>query len=280
VFKVGGRVRSQAREVLRSYARYRPTTVDTRLAHLGQLMARTKPELFATSDLARFELRVFSQNGEDGVLVEILNRVGVEHRYFVEFGIQEGVEGNCVLLADVLGWSGLFLEADAELFDSVSRKYSGTPVDVRRELVTADRIDEILTAASVPGDFDVLSIDIDGNDIYVWEALTTHRPRVVVIEYNSGIRGEGPLAQPHDPERAWDGGSAWGSSLAALETVGRGKGYSLVHTELTGTNAFFVRDDLCALLGLDRVPRRTQNFGLTGIQQQPSAPPGGWASIE
>lgn len=279
MFKVGGRVRREARGFLRSYARYRPVTVDTRLAHLGQLVARTKPELFASSDLSRYELRVFSQNGEDGVLVEILNRIGVGDRYFVEFGIQEGVEGNCVLLADVLGWSGLFLEADPQFFAEVSRKYEGTPVTVRREMVTADRIEEIFAAAGVPTELDVLSIDIDGNDIYVWEALGTHSPRVVIIEYNSGIRGEGPLAQPHDPDRVWDGGSAWGSSLAALETVGRRKGYSLVHTDLSGVNAFFVRDDLVPALGVDRVPRRTQNYGLTGITQAPSEPPGGWATL-
>jgi hypothetical protein len=279
VFKMGGLVRSQARDFLRSYARYRPATIDARLAHLGQLMNRTKPGLFASSDLSRFELRVFSQNGEDGVLVEILNRIGVEHRYFVEFGIQEGVEGNCVLLADVLGWAGLFLEADPEFFAGVSRKYAGTPVDVRQEMVTAERVEAIFASAGVPSDLDVLSIDIDGNDVYVWEALTTHRPRVVVIEYNSGIRGEGPLAQPHDPDRSWDGGSAWGSSLAALEAVGRRKGYSLVHTDLSGVNAFFVRDDLVAAVGVDRVPRRTQNYGLTGITQAPSDPPGGWATL-
>jgi len=276
---MGGRVRSQARDFLRSYARYRPATIDARLAHLGQLMARTRPELFASSDLSRFELRVFSQNGEDGVLIEILNRIGVEHRYFVEFGIQEGVEGNCVLLADVLGWGGLFLEADPEFFAGVSRKYAGTPVDVRQEMVTAERVEEIFAAAGVPVGLDVLSIDIDGNDVYVWEALTTHRPRVVVIEYNSGILGDGPLAQPHDPDRSWDGGSAWGSSLAALEAVGRRKGYSLVHTDLSGVNAFFVRDDLLPALGVDRVPRRTQNYGLTGITQKPSDPPGGWATL-
>jgi hypothetical protein len=279
MFKVGGRVRRGARSFLRSYDRYRPASIDTRLGHLDDLMRRTGPELFATTDLSRYELRVFSQNGEDGVLIEILNRIGVTHRYFVEFGIQEGVEGNCILLADVLGWSGLFLEADPELFGVVSRKYAGTPVTVLRELVTADRFDAILGSAGVPVDLDVLSNDIDGNDIYVWEALSTHKPRVVVIEYNSGIRHDGPVAQPHDPDRVWDGGSAFGSTVAALEAVGRRKGYTLVHTELTGTNAFFVRDDLVAQVGVDRAPRRAQNFGLTGIQQPPSDPPGGWTVV-
>ena len=75
------------------------------------------------------------------------------------------------------------------------------------------------------------------------------------------------------------GGSAFGSNVAALETVGRRKGYTLVHTDLTGTNAFFVRDDLVGAVGVDRAPRRSQNFGLTGISQSPSDPPGGWTTI-
>ena len=276
MFKVGGRVRSGARSFLRSYVRYRPTSLDERFASLAELVRRADPSLFATDDLTRHELRVFSQNGEDGVLVEILNRIGVGPRFFVEFGIQEGVEGNCVLLADVFGWAGVFLEADPDLHAIVARKYADAPVQVVRELVTAARIDEILGAVDVPADLDVLSIDIDGNDIYVWDALTVVSPRVVVIEYNAGIRDRGPLAQPHDPARAWDGGSAFGSTVAALETVGRRKGYTLVHTDLTGCNAFFVRDDMVDAVGVDRAPRRAQNFGLTGISQPPSDPPGGW----
>lgn len=272
-------MRSEARSFLRSYVRYRPTSVDQRFASLAELVRRADPSLFATNDLTRHELRVFSQNGEDGVLVEILNRIGVGPRFFVEFGIQEGVEGNCVLLADAFGWSGVFLEADPELHAVVARKYVDTPVQVVHELVTAARIDEILSAAGVPADIDVLSIDIDGNDIYVWDALTVVSPRLVVIEYNAGIRGTEPLAQPHDPDRVWDGGSAFGSNVAALETVGRRKGYTLVHTDLTGTNAFFVRDDLVRAVGVDRAPRRSQNFGLTGISQSPSDPPGGWTTI-
>ena len=279
MFKVGGRVRREARSFLRSYVRYRPTSVDERLASLAVVVGRADPSLFAGADLTRFERRVFSQNGEDGVLVEILNRVGVGPHYFVEFGIQEGVEGNCVLLADVFGWSGLFLEADPDLHEVVARKFAGSPVQVLCELVTAARINEILVAAGVPEDLDVLSIDIDGNDLYVWDALTAVSPRVVVIEYNGGIQGAGALAQPHDPDRVWDGGSAFGSTVAALESVGRRKGYTLAHTDLTGTNAFFVRDDLVAALGVDRAPRRTQNFGLTGISQPPSEPPGGWTTI-
>lgn len=279
VFKVGGRVRSGARSFLRAYVRYRPTDLDSRLSAVGRLASRARPELFAAQDLTGFELRGFSQNGEDGVLVELLNRVGVGGRFFVEFGIQNGSEGNCVLLAELFGWSGVFVEADDDCFAELERRYRGYPVRCVHDLVTADRVEAIFRDAGVPEEPDVVSIDIDGNDLYVWDALTSFRPRVVVIEYNSGIRAEGPVAQPHDPERGWDGSGAFGSSLAALDAVAARHGYRLAHTDLTGTNAFYVREDLWPALGLGEVRRRNQNFGLTGITQPPAEPPGGWRPV-
>ena len=193
---------------------------------------------------------------------------------------RNGTEGNAVLLADVFGWAGLFIEADPDDFAQVEEKYAGSQVRVVRDLVTAASIGGIFAAADVPEEFDLLSIDIDGNDVYVWDALGGYRPRVVVIEYNAGIVADRPLAQPHDPERAWDGSGAFGSNLSGLEVVASRKGYRLAHSDLTGTNAFFVRDDLWGALGIDRAPRRTQNFGLTGIRQEPKEPPGGWVPVD
>ena len=280
MFKVGGRVRTGAKEFLRAYARYRPVEIDRRLSSVARLVERADPGIFAGSDLTRFELRAFSQNGEDGVLVEILNRLGVTNRFFVEFGIQNGSEGNCVLLADVFGWSGLFIEGDPDDFAEVRAKYAGTAVRTRHDLVTADRIEEIFSDAGVPEAPDVLSIDIDGNDVYVWDALTGFRPRVVVIEYNAGITEPGPVAQPHAPARVWDGSGAFGASLEALDVVAGRKGYRLAHTDLTGVNAFYVTEEDWPRLGLSDVPRRHQNHGLTGIRQPPATPPGGWQRVE
>ena len=78
----------------------------------------------ADTRLTPFELRVFSQNGEDGVIAEILRRIGAPSRYFVEFGVESGREGNCVYLADIAGWRGLFMEAGEEMFRQLERKYA------------------------------------------------------------------------------------------------------------------------------------------------------------
>ena len=87
---------------------------------------RTHPQSTAAGPLTEFELRCFSQHGEDGVIAEILARIGTGSGFFVEFGIETGREGNCVFLADVLGWKGLFIEPDAAAYSELARKYAQT----------------------------------------------------------------------------------------------------------------------------------------------------------
>ncbi len=216
----------------------------------------------AGPDLTRFELRACSQNGEDGVIAEILRRAGAGACEFIEFGAGAGLEGSCVALADLLGWRGLFMEADAEQAQALAGKYRGNEgVRTRQARVTVENVDELLAAGGASEQPDVLSIDIDGNDIWVWRAITRVQPRVVVIEYNAGLDHDRPLAVPYDPDREWGGTDWFGASLAALEVVGGEKGYRLVHTDVTGVNAFFVRDDLAHLFGdIERVPRRSPNY--------------------
>ncbi len=199
------------------------------------------------SDLTPAELRVSSQNGEDGVIVEILRRAGTrESPYFVEFGAEVGAEGNCVFLADVLGWSGLLIEADPELHRRLTVKYRlSQSVQTRHRFVTAESVQEIFDAAGVPVDFDVLSIDIDSQDWWIWRAIARFRPRVVIVEYNAGLPADSRLAEPEHHENPVKGFTTFfGASIGAFQALGEAMGYRLVHTELTGANAFFVRSDL------------------------------------
>jgi hypothetical protein len=115
-----------------------------------------------------FELRVFSQNGEDGVIAELVRRTGAPGRFFVEFGIGSGGEGNCVFLADVLGWSGLFMEPDPDAHAALTRKFEGHPgVATLHATVTPENVEELFERAGVPAEPDVLSIDVDGNDYWI-----------------------------------------------------------------------------------------------------------------
>ena len=117
----------------------------------------------------------------------------------------------------------------------------------------------------MPTEPDVLSVDVDGNDYWIWQALRTYSPRIVVIEYNAQWPLLGRWVQPYDPERVWQGTDNYGASLGALRSLGEEKGYRFVHTELTGNNAFFVRADLEAVLPAPEVvPVRAPNHFLSG----------------
>jgi len=246
-----------------------PDTRVTLLA-LSEIVRRNAgalpPNTSGDRDLTRFELQVFSQHGEDGVIAEILRRIGTEARYFVEFGVGGGVEGNCLLLADVFGWRGLFIEGDPHLAGQLTRKYAASVrVTTRHAMVSTENIEALFAEAGVPPEPDVLSIDIDGADYYIWEAVERYRARLVVVEYNGSIDLARPLVQPRDAE-PWDETAFYGASLAAMEALAERKGYQLVHTELTGNNAFFVRDDLAAEFEAPPdVRRRASNGSLRGL---------------
>jgi hypothetical protein len=217
-------------------------------------------------DLTAAELRVSSQNGEDGVLAEILRRTGTAARpYFVEFGTESGSQANCVFLADARGWDGLFIEGSPEHHARLAAKYAPNPrVRTVNAMVFPENVEALFADASVPDEPDVLSIDVDGQDWWIWRALERYRPRVLVIEYNAGIPHDALLAEPHGHVSQVRGFTGYfGASIGAMEALGRAKGYRLVHTELTGANAFFVRDDLPGPWpDAERVVRRGLNYGL------------------
>jgi hypothetical protein len=223
-------------------------------------------------DLAHYELKVFSQNGEDGVLAEIIRRSGAPGTFFIEFGAGYGVENNCAVLADLLGWRGLFIDAADAEYAGLQHKYGPSRrVCVLQALITPESIDELLAANDVPAEPDVMSIDVDGGDYWIWQGMEKHRPRVVVIEYNGELTGRRRrLVQPPD-KGPWDVTRYFGASIQALVALGERKGYRLVHCDLTGNNAFFVRDDLPGdYLPAHEVPLRSANLWLRGTRHDPS----------
>ena len=190
----------------------------------------------------RFRLR--SQNEEDGVILALLQAAGVSTRRFVEIG-SGGTGGNSATLAYELGWSGVMLDASGVAVRAALEQFRANPgVMVQRKMVTSDGINELLGNLGVAGDVDFLSIDIDGPDYWLLDALTVTRSRVLVMEYNALFGPERAVTVPDaTPAKGTPKGYA-GASLAALEKCARRKGYRLVLCEDAGVNAFFVRDDL------------------------------------
>ena len=197
--------------------------------------------------LARHERQVFSQGGEDGIIAEIFSRIGTSNRFFIEFGVGNGLENNTTALL-VKEWSGLWIEANDEWARDIERDFhallSTKQLRLRHAFVTAENIESLFEAAGVPKEFDLLCVDIDGNDFWVWQAIDVYKPRVVVIEYNAIFGSETRWAMRYDPEAVWNGTSHQGASLKSLEGLAEQKGYHLVGCSFSGVNAFFVRRDL------------------------------------
>jgi hypothetical protein len=223
----------------------------------GHALLHAYPELASEADpqtaFNRSECRVYSQNGEDGILLYLFSRIGVTDRRYVEFGIGDGRECNTTNLAVTFGWGGLAMDADEVLVRSARTFYATRPtlrasgVRVEHARVEPDTVNELLLEFGVGGDLDLLSIDIDGNDYWVWEAVRAISPRIVVIEYNASFGDSRSVSIPYRPSfdryKEHVSGFYHGASLRALTRVARRKGYVLAGCDSRGSNAFFVRED-------------------------------------
>lgn len=193
--------------------------------------------------LLKYALQVNSQNGEDGIIHEIFCRIGETSRVFVEIGVGDGDENNTAFLL-AQGWTGFWVDAEDLFLTKVqSRPDIMESVQCKVCSITKENAGDVLSGLGVPREFDLLSLDIDQNTYYAWEGLEGFRPRVVVIEYNAAIPPSVNWKVNYSPTRVWDGTQNQGASLKALELLGRARGYSLVGCDVTGTNAFFVRND-------------------------------------
>jgi hypothetical protein len=201
--------------------------------------------------LHRAEFKVFSQFGEDGILQYLTHVAGISEaeRLFVEFGVENYEESNTRLLLLKDNWRGLVLDGDAANIRQIQNASLYWRHDLRATcaFVDAENIDATLAGAGIRGDVGLLSVDIDGNDYWVWKSISSINPVIVVVEYNSVFGRDRAVTVPYD--RAFHRGSAhfshlyWGCSLKALESLGASKGYALVGSNTAGNNAFFVRHD-------------------------------------
>jgi hypothetical protein len=199
----------------------------------------------------RFQQRIYSQAGEDGIVAELLRRAGETNRYFVEIGSGDGTE-NCTRALLEAGWRGCWIEAEPRYAASAEAIAGGRAV-VCTAMVDRQNVAALLDSAGVPGEPDVLSIDVDGNDHWLWlEMAGSRRPRLVVIEYNSKFPPPTQWALPYCADRVWDGSYRQGATLSALCDLAARLGYRLVGCDSFGANAFFAREDVAR--AADRLP--------------------------
>ena len=207
------------------------------------------------SDPKRLEpygFKVYSQSDEDGILTEIFKRLNIEKGVFCEIGVENGLECNTFFLLHK-GWKGVWLEGNPDQQAPIQSRFASLLnkkcLSVMIGYVTPDNINNNIQQAcqwigAQRTDIDFISIDIDGMDIYLLEALS-FQPKVICIEYNSKFPPPVFKKPVFDSNYAWNNMSDYmGSSLTALTETANLKGYSLVATNIVGSNAFFVRDDI------------------------------------
>jgi hypothetical protein len=196
-------------------------------------------------NLKEFRGNVYSQNGEDTVIQEILNRLLItESGTFCEFGAWDGKHlSNTYLLLESFGWRGVYIEGDPDKFKDLVKleeKYKDQLICVNKFVshIGDDTLDVILESTEIENDFDLLSIDIDSFDYQVWESLKNYSPKIVIIEVNSGA---GPdKKQIHTVNETGDIVEQ-GSSYASTLELGNKKGYTCIYHH---GNMIFLRNDL------------------------------------
>lgn len=199
------------------------------------------------------EAKIYSQFGEDGILLNIFSKINAKTHSFVEIGISNGVESNAANFAISLGWGGLFIDSSLDYINEAKnyfinqQRLDSSKLKLVNALVTPDTINTLFSANRVGKEIDLLSIDIDGNDYWVWQALKATRPRVVIIEYNAsyGLKSVSSVYEKDfDRYKKHPSGLYHGASLVALTKLAHSKGYILAGCESHGANAIFVRCDV------------------------------------
>ena len=208
------------------------------------------PQALPSDQFHRHEFKVFSQWGEDGIIQYLIHALPITVPVFVEFGVHDYKESNTRFLLQHDQWSGLVMDGSQENIDTIMHD----PVYYRHNFravcafIDRENINGLLRQNGITGDIGLLSIDIDGNDYWVWDAIDCISPRIVICEYDSYLGPDRTVVTPYDPKfdrlKAHYSFLYGGASLAALDHLAWKKGYVLVGSNSAGNNAFFVRKDL------------------------------------
>lgn len=198
-------------------------------------------------NLIPFGSKIYSQSDEDGIIREIFNRIGVTNKTFVEFGIGNGLENNTLSLL-FQDWNGLWIDASQKSITLIRKHFANIintgQLKLTQSFITRENINTLIANGIHAPEIDLLSIDIDGNDYHILDAITCVHPRVIVIEYNAKFTPPVLYCMDYNERHMWEKDDCYGASLKFLEVQLNQKGYDLVGCNISGVNAFFIRKEL------------------------------------
>lgn len=217
----------------------------------GRTLALQNKDRAPLENIQDAEFKVFSQYGEDGILQYLIQETGIlpREQTFVEFGVQNYSEANTRFLLMNNHWKGLILDGSRQNMDIVRKSdmFWRHDLTAKDAWIDRDNINRLIEDAGFCGDTGILSIDIDGNDYWVWERIDVVNPVIVVVEWNSVFGDKHAITVPYDPvfqrEKAHYSCLYWGASIRAFELLAARKGYALICSNRAGNNLFFVRQD-------------------------------------
>lgn len=216
----------------------------------AKILINENNKLKTINKLEDVEFKVFSQNGEDGIIQYLISNLEIPNKVFIEFGVETYIESNTRFLLINNEWSGLILESDTDFTNFIKNDYVFQKYDleIERVFITKKNINTIIKNYTKLKDIGLLSIDIDGNDYWIWEAITEIQPRIVVCEYNATFGNTKKITIPYKADfnksTAHFSDLYFGCSLNALCDLAFKKDYDFIGTCSSGTNAFFIRKDI------------------------------------
>lgn len=190
-----------------------------------------------------------SQIDEEGIILEIFNRIGTENKNFVEFGCGgQELENNTLFLVKS-GWKGLWMDLDSKrvsfLRNILKKPFNSGRLKIETENINSSNINNILKKHNITEELDLLSIDVDSNDYWIWKEINLEniKPRLVILEYNAKYKPPMEWIRKNGSEK-FNKTDWMGASLQSLTNLSNKKGYKLVSCGVGGANAYFVREDL------------------------------------
>ncbi len=225
--------------------------IDSLQQAIGRIEKRQlQPFYSSAKSLHDVEFKVTSQGGEDGIIQYLIHTVPIERSIFVEFGVENYSEANTRFLLQNDQWSGLVIDGSADNVAAIKQNPIYWKCNLKAEcsFIDRDNINDLISRNGITGDIGILSIDIDGNDYWVWQTIHCISPRIVICEYNSIFGPHAKISVPYDKffsrTKAHYSNLYWGASISALTELAGSKGYSLVGSNRSGNNVFFVRKDV------------------------------------
>jgi hypothetical protein len=230
-----------------------PAAILRKLTNIQQALGRIESRqnnCLDSKNINDYEFKVSSQWGEDGIIQYLLNNIEIKNKIFFEFGVENYTESNTRFLLQNNSWKGLVIDGSEENISYIKNDpiYWKNNLKVECAFITTDNINQLITKNGIHDDIGILSIDIDGNDYWIWESINCISPRIVICEYNSHFGDTHKVSVPYDcnfiREDKHHSNIYYGASISALDFLAKKKGYSLVGSNLAGNNIFFVRNDL------------------------------------